>query len=125
MRILQSLQHKRKTDSSAHILRITSQSDRPNQLTTGDDRVSSVVFVRLSFKDGIRGEVQLRDECFIAGRRYKVVDVLANATGIVPRHDRIEGIVSGGIGNESGAVAIAVDVIVAEVVGLPDFDGGI
>jgi hypothetical protein len=53
------------------------------------------------------------------------VDVLANATGIVPRHDRIEGIVSGRIGSESGAVAIAVDIIVAEVVGLPDFDRGI
>src|SRR5215471_4143143 len=52
MRILQPLQHNRKTDSSVHILRITSQSDRPNQLTTGDDRVPSVVFVRVSFKDG-------------------------------------------------------------------------
>src|SRR5262249_12262392 len=105
--------------------RITSQGDRPDQLTTRDDTVPSVVFVRVSFKDRIRGEVQLCDECFISGRGDKVVDVLANATGIVPRHDRIEGVVSGRIGNQSGAVAIAVDVIVAEVVGLPDFDGGI
>ena len=51
--------------------------------------------------------------------------MLANATGIVPGHDRIERIVSGRIGNESRTVAIAVDVIVAEVVGLPDFKGGI
>jgi hypothetical protein len=108
-----------------HILRIASESDRPDQLTTGDDVVPSVIFVRVSFKDGIRGEVQLRDEGLITGRRDKVVDVLANATGIVPGHDRIERIVSGRIGNESRTVAIAVDVIVAEVVGLPDFKGGI
>src|SRR5260370_3949043 len=124
MRILQPVQHNRKTYCSVHILRIASESDRPDQLTAGDDVVPSVIFVRVSFKDGIRGEVQLRDEGLITGRRDKVVDVLANATGIVPGHDRIERIVSGRIGNESGAVAVAFGVIVAEVVGLAAFKGG-
>jgi Delta3-Delta2-enoyl-CoA isomerase len=53
--------------SSVHILRIASESDRPDQLATGDDVVPSVIFVRVSFKDGIRGEVQLRDEGLVTG----------------------------------------------------------
>src|SRR5258708_34579868 len=124
MRILQPVQHKRETDSSVHILRIASESDRPDQLATGDDVVPSVIFVRVSFKDGIRGKVQLRDEGLITGRRDKVVDVLANATGIVPRHDRIEGIVPGRIGSERGAVAIAVYIKVAEGGGRPNSECG-
>src|SRR5260370_533232 len=60
MRILQPVQHNRKTYCSVHILRIASESDRPDQLTAGDDGVRSVIFVRASFKSGLTGECHLR-----------------------------------------------------------------
>ena len=56
------------------------------------------------------------------GARTNVVDVLADARGIMARHYRIEAIRSAGIGRKRGAVAVTIQVVVALMIRLPNLD---
>ena len=54
-----------------------------------------------------------------------VMHVLGDAVGVMSRHHRRELITPLGVGGKHGAVAIALDIVVTEMVGLPDFNRGI
>src|SRR5581483_5127625 len=53
------------------------------------------------------------------------MDVLANAIGIVPGHDRFEFVAAGLVRLQAGAVTIAVEIVMAQMIGLPDLESGI
>src|SRR5215469_4713023 len=108
-----------------NVFRVALKSDGPNQITALDDRVSRVVLVRISLKDRIGRKVKLRGERLVTGRTDQVMNVLAHAVRIMPRHHGIEGIVSGSIGYERGPVALAFYIVMTQVVTMPNFKHGI
>src|SRR5664279_3660111 len=55
-------------------------------------------------------------------RGDEVMHVLANAAGVVPRHDRLDRVAPLCSRFEYGAVAVALDIVVAVIIGLPDLD---
>jgi hypothetical protein len=63
----------------------------------------------------------------MTGGGDQVVDVLANATaiGVMTGHDGLESVLAGGIHGQFAPIAIAIDIVIAGVIGLPDFDRGI
>src|SRR5437667_12444557 len=53
---------------------------------------------------------------------HEIVDVLANTIGIVAGHHAIERILATSIADEGSTITVAIQVIVSEMVGLPDFE---
>ena len=93
-------------------------ADRLNQ------RIASVVMFRIALEDGIGGEVKLCGQRFVSASTDQIVDVLADAARIVARHDRIETILSFAVSDQCGAVTVAVEIVEAQMICLPDFDFG-
>ncbi len=70
------------------------------------------------------------DSCVRRGvglRCIRSVERLANATavGIMSGHDGLESVLARGIHEQFAPIAIAIDIVIAGVIGLPDFDCGI
>src|SRR5713226_3384648 len=79
---------------------------------------------RIAFEDRICGEIELRGQRFVPGSSDQIVDVLADPARVMPRHDRTEVILAFAVGNQCGAVTIAVEIVETLMICLPDFDFG-
>src|ERR1700686_108454 len=107
-------------------LGLSRQSHRTDQLWGVYSGVAVKVLLRIAVERRIGREVELRNEGFMSGRGHQIVDVLANATavGIMSRHDGLDFVEAGGVHRKLAAIAVAVEIVIAEVIGLPDFDHG-
>jgi hypothetical protein len=106
---------------------LSRQKHWTNQFRGSDNGVAAKVLLRVALERRVCSKVELRHEGLMAGRGYQIVDVLANATvvGVMSRHDGLDFVLAGGIHGQLAAIAIALGIVITEVIGLPDFDGGI
>jgi hypothetical protein len=106
------------------VLGVAGENYRAHEFAAMDERIACEILVGLTFKYRVGGEIELCNQGLVCGRADEIVDVLADTIGIVPGDDGIEIVRGGGIGCEFGAIAIALHVVMANVVGVPDFYEG-
>jgi hypothetical protein len=88
-----------------------------------NERITREIPIRVPIECPIRSKIKLCDERLEAGCGHQIVDVLADTVRIMPWHHRTEMVFSLRVRHQRGTVAIAFDVVVAVVIGLPHFKG--
>src|SRR6266478_3146365 len=105
-------------------LSLLEELDGANQLAVSADRALVIVLVGIAFEKRIGGEVDLRNKRPMPRRGNHVVDVLRGTVRIMSRQNGLDGVFGGRFHDQLGPVPVALHVVVARVVGLPDVDPG-
>ncbi len=120
----QPLHHKLEAYIGKKIFRVSTKDNWPHQLGTCQQRLATEVTTGVPFEQRIGREIELCRDRLVAGSGNKVVNVLAHTIRIVTGNDALKKILASRIADKRGTVSVAIEVIVTEVIGLPDLDLG-
>src|SRR5262249_15516834 len=103
-------------------LRIARQRNRSHQVAADHQRIARIIAVRIAFKNRVGTEIELSHQRLMTLGGNNVMNVLAHSSGVMSRHDGVERIPAHGVGLERSSIPIALQIVKAEMICLPDFD---